>query len=95
MFLGEENVGNIRLLLKSMLFGSKVTVRRPRPWAVGHSQLRSDLSVTPRHELVETRDLVIGNAAENIGQPCLRINAVQLGGLDQRIGDGRGFGRAF
>jgi hypothetical protein len=27
------------------------------------------LSVTPRHQLVETRDLVIGDAAEHIGEP--------------------------
>ena len=46
-------------------------------------QLRSTmLSVTPRHELVEARDLVVRDAAENVGEPCLRINAVQLGGLD-------------
>ncbi len=30
-----------------------------------------------------------------IGEPCPRINAVQLGGFDQRIGDCGGFGRAF
>ncbi len=33
-------------------------------------------------------DFVIGDAAEDIGQPSLGIDAVQLGGLDQRIGDG-------
>jgi hypothetical protein len=38
---------------------------------------------------------VVGDAAEHIGQPGMRINAVQLDGLDQRIGDGSGFGRAF
>jgi hypothetical protein len=52
-------------------------------------------SVTPWQELVETGDLVVGNAAENIGQPCLRVDTVQLGGFDQRKGDGGGFGRAF
>ncbi len=72
-----------------------MTVRRPRPWVVGHSQLRSGLSVTPWHELVEARDLVISDATEGGGEPCLRINAVQLGGFDQRIGDGGGLGRAF
>jgi len=49
----------------------------------------------PGQELVEPRDLVIGDAAENIGEPSLRIDAVQLGGLDQRIGDGRGFATAL
>ena len=59
-------------------------------------QLRSTmLSVTPWHELVEARDLVISDATEGGGEPCLRINAVQLGGFDQRIGNGGGLGRAF
>jgi di/tricarboxylate transporter len=31
------------------------------------------LSITPRHEFVETGDLVLGDAAEDVGQPCLRI----------------------
>jgi len=53
------------------------------------------LSVAPRHELVEARDLVVRDAAESVGQPCLRINAIQLCRFDQRIGDGSGFGRAF
>jgi len=65
-----------------------VTVRRPRPWEVGHSLLRSMLSVTPRHEFVELCDLVVGDPSENIRQPCLWIDAVELGGLDQGIGDG-------
>ncbi len=43
------------------------------------------LSVTPRHELVQTCDLVLGDAAENIGQPGLGIDAVELGSLDQGI----------
>ncbi len=72
-----------------------MTVLRPRPWVVGYSLLRSMLSVTPRHEFVDARDLVVRDAAEIVGKPCLRINAVQLGGLDRRIGDGGGFGRAF
>ncbi len=45
---------------------------------------------TQRRELVETRDLMVGNALEDIGQPCLRINAIQLCRFDQRIGDGGG-----
>ena len=54
-------------------------------------QLRSTmLSVTPRHELVEARDLVVRDAAESVGEPCLRIDVVQLGGFYQRIGDGGG-----
>ncbi len=33
-------------------------------------------------QLVEARDLVVRDAAENVSEPCLRINAVQLGGLE-------------
>ncbi len=40
-------------------------------------------------------DLVVRDAAESVGEPCLRINAVQLGGFYQRIGDGGGFAPAF
>ncbi len=72
-----------------------VSVRSTRPTVGQRRPLRSGLSVTPGHQLVQTRDLVIGNAAENIGLPGLRINAVQLGGFNQRIGDGGSFGRAF
>ncbi len=72
-----------------------VSVRRRRPTADQRRPLRSDLSVMPGHQLVQTGDLVVSNAAENIGQPGLRINAVQLGGLDQRIGAGGGFAPAF
>lgn len=49
----------------------------------------------PRHQLVPPGDLVICDGSENAGEPGLRINAVQLGGFDQRIGDGGGFDRAF
>jgi len=49
------------------------------------------LSVTPRHELVETGDLVVRDAVENVGQPGLGIDAVQLGGFNQGVGDGGGF----
>ncbi len=52
--------------------------------------LRSILSVTPRHEFIKTSDLVIGDAGQRLGEPGLRINAVQLSGFDQRIGDGGG-----
>jgi tetratricopeptide (TPR) repeat protein len=43
------------------------------------------LSVTPRHQLVETRDLVIGDATEDIGQPCLWINAIQHKSLARNL----------
>jgi len=31
---------------------------------------------------------VVGNAGENVGEPGLRIDAIELGRFDQRIGDG-------
>ena len=40
---------------------------------------------TPGHQFVEPSDLVIGDAAEHVGQPGLRIDAIQLGGFDQGI----------
>jgi len=38
----------------------------------------------PGQQLVEFRGGMIGDAAEHVGEPSLRIDAVQLGGLDQR-----------
>ncbi len=35
-------------------------------------------------------DLVVRDAAESVGEPCLRINAIQLCRFEQRIGDGSG-----
>jgi hypothetical protein len=34
---------------------------------------------------------MIGDAAEHIGEPSLRIDVVQLGGLDQRVHRGSPF----
>ena len=38
---------------------------------------------------------MICDAVEHIGQPSLRIYAIQLGGLDQRIRDSRSFAATF
>jgi len=35
---------------------------------------------------------VIGDAAENIGEPGLRIDAVEFGCLNQRVGNGGSLG---
>jgi len=40
------------------------------------------LFVFPRQQLVDAGDLVIGDASKSIGEPTLRINAIELGGLD-------------
>jgi hypothetical protein len=38
-------------------------------------------------QLVDPIDLVVGDAAKDIGQPSLWIDAVELGGFDKRLGD--------
>jgi hypothetical protein len=43
--------------------------------------------VTPGQQLVGPGDLVLGDPAQHLGEPGLRVDAVQLGGLDQRVGD--------
>ena len=42
----------------------------------------------PGEHFVDAGDFVVGDTAENIGEPGLRIDAIELGGLDQHIGDG-------
>ena len=39
---------------------------------------------------VDPVDLVVGDAAEDISEPCLRIDTVKLCSLDQRAGNGSG-----
>jgi hypothetical protein len=39
----------------------------------------------PRQEFVDAIDRMIGDAGENVGEPGLRVDAVELGGLDERI----------
>jgi hypothetical protein len=46
------------------------------------------LSIPPGQQLVDPIDLVVGDAAQDIGQPGLQIDAVKLCGLDQRLGNG-------
>jgi hypothetical protein len=41
----------------------------------------------PRQELIEFARRLISNAGENVSQPSLRIDVVELGGLDQRVHD--------
>jgi len=52
------------------------------------------LSVAPGHEFVEACDLVIGDAAKYVGEPGLRIDAIEFGSLDQGIGDCSGVAAA-
>ena len=76
---------DILISLPSIYAGTKVSVRLCRPTVGRQCQLRSGLSVTQWHQLVDARDLVVCVAVDAVGEPCLRINAVQLGGFDQRI----------
>jgi hypothetical protein len=45
-------------------------------------------SPVPRQQLVEPVDGVIVDAGEHVGEPGLRIDAVEVGGLDQRVHHG-------
>lgn len=42
----------------------------------------------PGQQFIDAGDLVIGDAAQNICEPALWIDAIQLGCFDQRVGDG-------
>jgi hypothetical protein len=42
----------------------------------------------PRQQRGEIADHVIVDARQHVGEPGLRIDAVELGGLDQRVDDG-------
>jgi hypothetical protein len=55
----------------------------------------ASLSIPPWQQLVEPVDLVVGNATENISQPCLWINTVELGRFDQRVGNANKMKRIF
>jgi hypothetical protein len=41
----------------------------------------ANLSISPGQQLVDPIYLVVGDTAENISQPSLRINAIELGRL--------------
>ena len=47
--------------------------------------LRCLNSITPRHEFVQTRDFVVGDIGESPNEPCLWIDPVKFGGLNQGI----------
>ena len=68
-----------------------VTVRPTRPTDDAGPVLRSvSLSVRPGHEVFKVCDLGVGDVGEDNGEPGLRIDIVELGGLDEGVGDGRG-----
>ena len=53
-------------------------------------QLRCVCGITPRKEFFDPIKFVVSNASENVGVPCLRIDAFELGGLNQGVCDGGG-----
>ena len=65
------------------------SVRPVRPSSSDLRQLRCRGSVTPGQQIVQFGDLVIGDAAKNIGEPGLRVDTIELGCFDQRVGNGR------
>ena len=72
-----------------------VTVRPTRPTRGDAPVLRSvSLSVRPGHEVFKAGDLGVGDVGEDICEPGLRIDTVELGGLDEGIGDRRGLAAA-
>ena len=44
----------------------------------------------PAQQFVDAVDVVVGDALGNLGEPGLRTDGVELGGLDLGIGDGDG-----
>ena len=42
----------------------------------------------PRKQRVDPFRGMIGQSGQNIGEPCLRIDVVELGGLDQGVDGG-------
>src|ERR1700691_1156194 len=73
--------------------GSYVTVRR-RPRSGGFLARVVDGPV-PRQQLCEPSLRRIGDPGENVGEPRVGIDVVELGGLDQRVHNGGSFGPAL
>jgi hypothetical protein len=42
----------------------------------------------PRQKLADPLGRMIGKSGEHVGEPCARINVVELGCLDQRVDGG-------
>jgi hypothetical protein len=52
-------------------------------------------TIIPWEQLINPVDLVVSDAAQGIGEPGLRIDAVQLRGFNQCVDDGCGFAAPF
>ncbi len=80
--ISDEQFASVLAQIRAVFPRIAVSVRCDRSTGAGRFRLRSALSVTPWHEFVDT-----GDAAERVGQPCLRIDAIELRRFDQRIGN--------
>ena len=49
----------------------------------------------PREELIQTCDFVVGDLGKDPCEPGLGIDTVELGGLNEGIGDSRGLTATF
>src|SRR4029453_10065512 len=58
-----------------------------QPWSGGVEDSFVGRPV-PREQLVEPAGGMLGDAGEDGGQPCLRIDVVELGGDDQAVQEG-------
>jgi hypothetical protein len=78
----------------------KVCVRRrPRVedggWGSSGRDGRPCRRPAPREEVVQLASRVVGQAGEDVGEPGLRVDAVELRGLDQGVHGGRAFAAAI
>ena len=81
--------------MNANLISTWVTVQPTRPTDDAEPVLRSvSLSVRPGHEVFKVGNLCIRDVGEDICEPGLRIDIVELGGLDEGVGDGRGLAAA-
>lgn len=62
-----------------------------RNWyIIGRRLVCPPSGLPPVKEFVGLCDLVVWDAGENVGEPGVRIDAIQLGRLDQGVCDGGG-----
>mgnify|MGYP001370200899 CR=1 FL=1 len=72
-----------------------VPVWSGRSGGLSSVQLRCYCCVTPGHEFVQTSDLMLCDLGEDPCEPGLGIDTVELGGLNEGIGDCRGLTATF
>src|ERR1700688_3663688 len=58
------------------------------PFSGGSADPHVQQPPVPREELVEPMGTMVVDATKDVGEPSLRINVVEAGGLDQRVHEG-------